>query len=498
LNNTLRSALDEPENSAAQAVPGSTSPALAIDLDGTLIRTDLLHESTLKLLASRPGAVWSMLGWLMKGKAHFKREVAQRVNIDVAHLPFQQDVLSWVRAERSNGRTTVLCTASDGIYAQAIADHLGAFDIVMASDGQTNLSSTNKARALTERYGAGGFDYAGNSRADIPVWAQARQAIVVSAPTAVRNQAARVATVTREFQHPAKSLSSWMRALRLHQWVKNVLIFLPLLGSHEIFDPLLLAIASMAFVAFGFCASSVYLINDLIDLESDRRHPRKRFRPFASGQLTILKGLMASVVCLAAAAGVTLLMQRWSFAAWLAVYLGLTLCYTFWLKKKMLVDSFVLAGLYTLRVLAGAAATGLDTGFWLLALSLFLFFSLALVKRYSELKVLSQAGGTSVPGRDYLADDLQLVQTLGIASGFGAVMVVALYINGESVAQLYPHQQLVWLTVPVLLYWISRMWLKAHRGEMHHDPVVFALRDRVSQLTIAAFFAALLLAAIPW
>lgn len=474
----------------------AAQPVLAIDLDGTLVRCDLLHESLLKLVVADPAALLRLPGWLLQGKAQFKREVAARVELDVTQLPYERQLVDWIVVQRGLGRRIVLCTASDARLANAVAAYLPLFDEVLASDGRTNLAAAHKAGALVARYGAKGFDYAGNSRADIAVWAEARAAIVVGAPPGVRAAAARAAPVEHEFGEAPGGLRTWVRALRMHQWVKNLLVFLPLLGAHRLLDATLLFQAVWAFVAFGMCASSVYLINDMIDIDSDRRHPRKRERPFASGRLPVPWGAAASAALLLGAFGIAFGAVRWQFAAWLGVYFASTLCYTFWLKRKILVDSLVLAALYTLRVLGGGAAVDIAPGFWLLAFSLFLFLSLALVKRYSELVIMLAEGRNGTVGRDYLVDDRHLVESLGIASGFSAVMVMALYINGETVARLYPHQEMIWFTVPVLLYWVSRLWLKAHRGEMHDDPVVFAMADNVSRVTIALFFATLMLASM--
>lgn len=481
---------------AAPGQRGAASVPLVVDLDGTLIRSDLLHEATVRLAFTQPGALWAMPAWLLRGKAHFKAQVARRIGFQAANLPYEAALVDWIRSERALGRPVILCTASDVLHAHQVAHDAGLFDDVMASDGHTNLAGERKAAALVARFGAGGFDYAGNSWADVPVWRAARHAIVVAAPAAVRAAAARVSTVEREFTSPGAALSTWLRALRVQQWVKNLLLFLPLFGAHEFTNvPALLAVA-LAFVTFCLCASSVYLVNDMIDIESDRRHARKRTRPFAAGALSIPHGLVASVLLVLSAFVIAFAGVNLEFVAWLAVYLALTTCYSFWLKRKMLVDSLVLAVLYTLRLLAGAAAAGIDAGFWLLAFSMFLFLSLALVKRYSELKETFMRGQARTPGRDYEVGDLPLVEMLGIVSGFSSVMVLAMYINGDTVARLYPHQQLIWLTVPVLLYWVSRIWLKAHRGELEDDPIVFALTDTISRVTIVLFFAALLLASM--
>ena len=490
----MSSALTDVDRTVSAA---SSEPPLVIDLDGTLLRTDLLHESALSLVGNEPWLAWRLPLWLLEGKAQLKRRIAHRVELDIATLPFNAELLEWIRAEHARGRHIVLCSASDAKFVEKVADHLGLFHEVIASDGVNNLSSHRKADALVRRFGAHGFDYAGNSRADLAVWQQARRAVPVAASEPVRREAARISTVEREFARSRAGLPVWLRAMRLHQWVKNLLVFLTLLASHRFLELPLLASTVVAFFAFGLCASSVYLLNDLIDIQSDRLHPRKRNRPFAAGTLSPIAGLVVSLVCLVAAFALAFAASA-AFAAWLGVYLVVTLLYTFLLKRKILVDALALAALYTLRVIAGGAAADMWPGFWLLALSLFLFLSLAFVKRYSELEVVLRQGREGAHGRDYLISDLPLIQTLGIVSGFAAVLVMALYINGESIGRLYPNQAAVWLTVPILLYWISRMWVKAHRGEMHDDPVVFAMTDRLSQLTIAAFLAVLLVAGLPW
>jgi 4-hydroxybenzoate polyprenyltransferase/phosphoserine phosphatase len=461
---------------------------LVIDLDGTLLRTDSLQESTLLLLRAGPHRAFSLPLWLAGGKARMKREIAQRVELDVAGMPYHDELVAWIGAERERGRRIVLATAADEKVANAVSAHLGLFDEVIASDGTVNRSAHRKAALLVERFGEQGFDYAGNSRDDLPVWERARRAIVVSAAAGVRRAAAELTEVDREFAGQQGGLRAWIKALRLHQWMKNLLLFLPLLGAHQIFNPDLLTRAVVAFFAFGFCASSVYIVNDLMDLESDRHHPRKRHRPFAKGALSPLAGVGVAAVLLVA----SLVTARWvapAFLTWLLVYFAITVAYTFWLKRKEIVDALSLAALYTLRIIAGGAAVGLAASFWLLAFSLFLFLSLAFVKRYSELQIMLQQGCDEAKGRGYRTDDLPLIQTLGVVSGFAAVLVLALYINGESVVLLYRRPEVMWLTVPILLYWITRIWIKTHRGLMHDDPVLFALKDRVSILSGAMFLA---------
>jgi phosphoserine phosphatase len=363
-----------------------TGVPLVIDLDGTLLRSDLLQESTLKLLADAPQHLLSLPGWLYTGKAHLKRQVAQRVTLDIAKLPYDDALIAWIERERSAGRSIVLCSASDETFVSQVADHLGLFDEVIASDGVTNVSAERKAAILVERFGAKNFDYAGNSRDDVPVWAQARRAVLVSPARACAARPRASPRSSASSSDGRAACAAGSRRCACTSGRRTCSIFLPLLASHRIEEVALIRSALLAFFAFGLCASSVYVLNDLMDLESDRHHPRKRLRAFASGLLSPQAGLW---VCAALLLGA--LWIGWqvgpAFTVWLDIYLALTLLYTFLLKRKILVDALTLAALYTLRILAGGAAVGIWPGFWLLAFSLFLFLSLAFVKRYSEVSV---------------------------------------------------------------------------------------------------------------
>lgn len=464
-------------------------PPLVVDLDGTLIQTDLLHETTLLLAKQRPLALAALPLWLAQGKARLKQRIVDHVTPDYATLPYPPELLDWLRLQRDTGRRLVLCTASDQRLAQGVADHLGLFDEVMGSDGSTNLSGESKAARLVARFGEGGFDYAGNSSDDLPVWRHAREAIVVSASARVADAARAQGKVAREFPGPRASLRTWLKALRLHQWLKNLLVFLPLLGAFRL-DAGLLANALTAFLAYGLCASSVYVVNDLMDLESDRIHPRKRSRPFASGDIGVPRALLSAGLLLAGSVLLSLQLPR-AFGLTLLVYYALTLAYTFFLKRRVLVDCIALGMLYTMRIVAGVAATGLPHSFWFLAFPLFLFLSLAFVKRYSELQAMQSLGRAGAAGRGYLASDAPLVMAMGVASGFCAVLLLALYLNSDVVVQRYAHPDRLWLTLPVVLYWISHMWMQAQRGQLSDDPVVFAVKDRYG-LACAALFGALL------
>ncbi len=458
------------------------SPALCIDLDGTLLRSDMLYESVLALLARNPFYLFMLPLWLLRGKAALKHAIAIRAELDPAALPYDARVLSLL-AETPQ-RPRVLCTATNVRLATAIAEHLGVFEEVIASDDTRNLSGPRKAAALVERFGERGFDYAGNEVIDLVVWQAARAAWVVNASPALAERAARLVPVEVTLPPEKAGLRAWIKQLRIHQWLKNLLVFLPLLASHRFFDVDAVMAAGLAFLAFGLCASGVYVLNDLLDLPSDRGHPRKRLRPFAAGRLPLRHGLAAAPL-LTLAGFVLAWFASPVFALVLVAYYVITLAYSLRLKRLVMVDVVTLAGLYTVRIIGGAAAIMVVPSFWLLAFSMFIFLSLARLKRYTELADAAASGAQEAAGRGYHVDDLPLVQSLGAASGYGAVLVLALYINSPESLELYRRPEVLWLICPVLLYWISRAWLVAHRGGMHDDPVVFAVSDRVSQCVIA-------------
>lgn len=469
---------------------------LIVDLDGTLIHADMLHESALRTLRDRPLDVLRMPMWLMKGKALLKQRLAGAA-FDAASLPYNLELVAWLRQQKADGRKLILCTASDVAIATEIANYLELFDEVMASDGILNLAGSNKAAALEQRFGQAGFDYVGNSTADLHVWRRARRAVVVNAAPALAAEAAGHCAVERVFAAPARGFSAWRKVFRVHQWLKNLLLFIPMFASHQITSPATWMALILAFVSFSLCASTVYIANDLLDLESDRQHPRKRKRPFASGAVPTWMGVVLAPFLLAASLGLAWLIGP-SFLNWLIVYFVLTCAYSFGLKRLILVDCLVLAVLYTLRIIAGAAAADNLLSFWLLAFSVFLFLSLAFVKRYAELQVQMAHGKEKVHGRGYFTSDAPLIQMLGVTSGIASALVLALYLNSEAVLQLYLLPEAVWGAVPVMLFWVSWIWMKAHRAEMHDDPLVFAVKDKASLLSGVAFALALAAGTVGW
>ena len=464
---------------------------LYVDLDGTLVRSDTLHESMLLLLRLSPWFLFRMIWWLLGGKAAFKRRVAEHVCPAPDCLPYHGPFLAWLRAEHTAGRTLVLATAADERIAHTVANHLGIFDAVLASNqagGGVNLSRSHKREAIEQHARAAGhqhYAYAGNSRDDLPVWAGASAAVAVDTPSAVLSELRKHHPQAQVFGSDPVTLRHWLKAIRLKQWAKNALLFVPLLAAH-LWDFTSWVQAGWAFVAFGLCASATYLINDLLDLPNDRRHAHKRHRPLAAARI----GIAPAVLVVAALLPAALALAWWvapSFLAVLALYTSVTLAYSFHLKRVALLDVLVLSGLYTLRLVAGAVAVGVEPSNWLLAISLFLFLGLALVKRCAELEeVLLDAESTQARGRGYHQDDLPGLRAMGVSSGFLTVMVLALYIDSQNGRELYAQPEWLWGVAPLLLWWIMRIWLKTGRRELHgEDPLQFALHDRFSWWTLA-------------
>ena len=460
-----------------------TAIPLCVDLDGTLTASDLLIESFLALIKRNPLYAFRCMAWLLRGKGYLKAQIAARVAIDVSLLPYNARLVDFLKQERSSGRDLYLCTASDQRFAEQIASHFGFFKGVMASNETCNLSSENKAGALTAEFGPRGFDYCGNARADIPVWKQARKAIVVGGKS-IQAAAQKVNQATVIFENKRSFIRLAVKEMRVYQWVKNLLIFVPLLASHRFTNPDALIADGIAFLSMCFCASSVYLLNDMLDLDADRRHNRKRRRPFASGEFPLAAGICLMFVLLALSACLALMLPT-KFQLALAGYVATTLAYSFRLKRVMLVDVFVLAALYTARIVAGGMAVTVVLSDWLIMFSVMIFLSLAMVKRYTELDKMQREGKATAAGRGYLTEDMSIVRSFGTAAGYLAVVILALYMNSANIRVLYSHPHRLWILFFLLLFWISRVWMVAFRGEMHDDPIVFSIKNRASFAVIA-------------
>ncbi len=460
---------------------------LVVDLDGTLIRTDLLYESYFATMTKGPVHHCSVIGSLLRGKAQLKAYLGSVAAIDYATLPYNNDVLQLIRAARDAGRKVYLATASDRRHADKLAEQVGLFDGVFASDGVRNLSGATKARLLIDTFGEGGFDYVGDRSADLPIWAHARKAYVVSNSEHLVRKTQDLQVPVERLQRPRVTLKVWRKALRVHQYAKNALVFVAMLTAHA-YSPHAFLAALAAFIAFSLCASSVYLLNDLVDLADDRKHPTKCNRPFASGTIPLVYALFV-VPALLAAAFVTAALVSTLLVGALAVYFILTLTYSFSFKRKLIVDVVTLASLYTVRVIAGAIAIAVTPSEWLLAFSMLVFTCLALVKRYIELAMRIDKDLPDPTSRNYRLVDLPIVGALAAASGLNAVTIFALYVSSFAVQGVYRRPEMLWLICPVLLYWLSRIVVLAHRRAIDDDPIIFAIRDRNSLVCGVCLFA---------
>ncbi|MGA7295605.1 MAG: UbiA family prenyltransferase [Terriglobales bacterium] len=457
------------------------SPVLCVDLDGTLLRGNVLWECILVLLKSSPIKLLLLPFWALLGRAALKQKLAASAQVDAAQLPYRQAVLDLLRDEKAAGRRIALTTAADREVADAIASHLGLFDEVHASDGEMNLKGASKGAFLAEHFAQNGFEYVGDASCDVDVWSKARAAYVVGTEDRAE-QAAAVTTLKATFLDPRPSFvtscRTWINALRGHHWAKNLLLFLPLALSHNLAADLILR-TLVGFVLYGLCASGLYILNDLLDLHSDREHPWKKERPFAAGDISIPEGLLTSVVLISSALGLGFLLDL-PFGLALLGYSALTILYSLYLKKVALLDVFVLSSFYSFRILAGALISSTRLSQWFLAFSMFFFLSLAMAKRYSELLHASDLVETGNSGRGYHTGDRELLLSLGVGSSFAAAVIFSLYVHSTDVGLLYSSPEFLLLLCPVILYWLSRNWLLAHRGELKEDPVTLAIRDPVS------------------
>ena len=455
---------------------------LVVDLDGTLLKSDMLHESfwgAFGVCWIKPFAAFAKI---FKGKAEFKHYLSIESDIDAALLPYNEEVIAFIRNYRKSGGLVVLATASSQKLAQNVSAHLGLFDEVYGSSDKTNLKGPVKAEFLVERFGRGNFCYIGNSSADLSIWQAAGKIVTVNAVPSVRKKAEALGKPIEHLKAFDRSWRPYMSALRPHQWLKNLLVFLPMLAAHE-FHSTSFVSCVLAFTAFCWIASSVYVLNDLLDLAADREHPRKRLRPFASGAVPISHGSVIALILLAGGAATAAILS-WMFFLTIAAYYVLALSYSLFFKRKLVIDICILAGFYAIRILAGGVATGIELSVWLLAFSIFFFLSLGAVKRQAELFDMAQNEVSTTKRRGYTTQDLPVISMIGLAAGYISVLVMALYVTSPDVLKLYPNPEMLWGICCIQLYWVTRVTLITHRGSMHDDPVVFAITDRVSRLCL--------------
>lgn len=452
----------------------SASIPLCVDLDGTLVKLDTLHQALFLLLRRSPASIFRIPGWIAKGKAHLKDQVMQRITLAADALPYNQPFLAWLRKEHEAGRRLVLATASNYRTADAVAGHLGIFEETLSSSTDTNLRHKRKLAAIQERFTR--FGYAGNDAADFSIWNAAEEIILVNPSRAARTKYTAKADHVFVDRRPLARML--LNAMRCHQWLKNLLVFTPMLLAHRFTEPDVLMQTAAAFVSFSLAASAIYVLNDLFDLSADQHHPRKCKRPFAAGDLSITAGALL-IPLLAILSLVPCLFLPYAFFAALLSYYLVTTLYSWRLKQIPIVDALVLAVLYTMRIVAGSAASGTPSSGWFIGFSAFLFLSLAFVKRVSELREMADESDIAPSRRErgYKSGDLYPLLGSGVASGCLAVLVFTFYLGSQKVAALYSRPGLLWIFCALLLYWIARIWRLAWRNSIHDDPLAFATKD---------------------
>ena len=471
----------QPAISHTKAARPKPPRPLVVDLDGTLVRSDLLIETAFSELSRRPHSLIDMARALKESKASLKHRLSAPADFDPAVLPYDEEVLKVIRAASAQGRPVYLASASHERLVSAVADHLGLFTGWYATNQTTNCAGEVKAAILVREFGEGGFDYIGNDKADLPVWRHAAKAYAIRTPNCVTQQLTSHADV-EHLTHERPTWRTWAKLLRVHQYAKNALVFVPLFTDHLLTLGNALT-ALMAAIAFSLCASSVYLLNDLVDLQDDRAHRTKCRRPLACGDIPLSQALVAIplllVLAFAVAGSISL-----AFTGVLALYYALTTAYSFLLKRKMILDVIALSGLYTMRLVGGAVAISAALSPWLVTFMMSWFLALALVKRYVELMARKAADLPDSKSRDYRNEDTSMVGALAAAAGLNALTLLGLYIASPSVQLLYSRPEILWFAAPILTYWMARVLMLAHRGVMYDDPVVFALKDKVSLVTL--------------
>jgi 4-hydroxybenzoate polyprenyltransferase len=465
------------------ATESDSDVPLCVNCEHALLRTNVFQEAILLFIKNNPLHIFLLPIWFLRGKSALIRHVSERVQLNWRTLPLCGGVVEHIRAAHACSRQVFLLTSMPTTWRSEIAAEFTYLKAIVVGDPPPEASAEATAIHLTELFGSQGFDYIGDGRRDLLICKSARRVLIVASDRAT------IARINKgssqEFIIPTNraGLLPFLKVIRIHQWLKNSLIWVPLLAAHKLTSPRSIGIAAVGFMAFSFCASSVYVLNDLLDVEADRQHIRKRNRPIAAGQISVNQALVVSLLLFVAAAWLALRVSD-LFALTVGIYFIMTSAYSLRLKRQVIVDVMLLAALYTIRVIAGAVATTVAPSFWLLAFSMFLFLSLAVVKRYSEMLVTLAQEKQFASGRGYSVEDMPVLLSLGVSAGIAAIVVLALYINDPVTNRLYPSTIWLWPVPPLMLYWVSRIWMKAHRGEMHDDPVVFAMRDWQSLVTV--------------
>ena len=457
-----------------------------VDLDGTLIKTDILYESVLLLIKWKFLYLFILPFWLLKGKCNLKYQISQLVDINPKTLPYNKSFLNYLKEQHKAGRKLILATATTEKYAQAIADYLGIFSQIIASTDKQNVSGSVKLEKIKSN--TKDFTYAGNASIDMLIFPYAKESLIVNPTRGLKRKLSNIDNISQVFESDNNTAWAVFKAIRMYQWVKNSLLFVPILMSQQFTNIDAVLDVIMAFLSFSLLASATYIVNDLIDIPNDREHIRKKNRPLASGNISIPTAILMSLVLFIIAFIIAFNINI-PFVYGLVFYLVLTLLYSFQLKSYILIDTIALALLYTTRIFVGALVINITPSLWLIAFSMFIFLSLALVKRCSELQTLIADEKIRTPGRDYTVPDTYILACMGVASGFISVLIVILYLNDTQSISQYRYPEILWLVCPLLLYWVGRMWIKTFRDEMHDDPIVFTIKDKGSLICISCIFA---------
>ena len=453
---------------------------LVINLDGTLVKSDMLYETFWSAFEKNLFIPLISICKLFFGKSHIKNFLANNANFDVETLPYNKIVIDYIQRHKSQGGKVALVSSSAELVALKISKHINLFDEVYASSKQIKLNGINKALFLNQRYGIRKYDYLGNSLEDIQIWKYSNKAITIDASRYLEKKCYEInqKCFHLKSENRVNDIKAFFIAIRPYQWLKNILIFLPIIAAHNINNIVILD-AILAFISFSFTASSVYLINDLLDLKSDRNHPHKNKRPFASGDLPMQMGhilglatLLLGIICA--------LKLGLNFLSVLFLYFLITIFYSIYFKKRTIIDIFILSLLYTIRIIGGGVATNIDVSFWLLAFAIFIFLSLAAIKRQSELVDLLKRGKSEIVGRGYNVQDLNFISSFALSAGLLSNLVLILYINSPKVFSLYPNPEFLWFSCFLFLFWIVRICFKTNRGEMNYDPIIFSIKDNIS------------------